>query len=169
MAEKKIDMLHGDCKAGPVRCEDIRIVVIIPLYDGVLYIHQAIESVLHQRLPPTEIIVVDDGSTECGPRVVEKLAWEHPIRLFHKPNGGQGSARNFGIANSGCDLIALLDRHDVWYCNQWLDPTKSISAIARELGWKRSTVILRATYLALPEAARPATRERVHHADAAPI
>jgi glycosyltransferase involved in cell wall biosynthesis len=100
----------ANSKQGAVRCKDVLIAAIIPLYNGAPYIQQAIESVLHQSLPPTEIIVVDDGSTDGGPQIVAKLAREHPIRLLHKPNGGQGSTRNFGIGNSGCDLIALLDQ-----------------------------------------------------------
>ena len=119
----------------------MRIAAIIPLYNGAPYIRRAIESVLRQSLPPTGIIVVDDGSTDNGPQVVEKLARGHPINLLHKPNGGQGSARNFGIARSSCDLIALLDQDDVWYCNHlerlarfFLEPR------AIELGWAYSNV-----------------------------
>src|ERR1700722_18489529 len=97
--------------------EDAQIAAIIPLYNGAPYIQQAMESVLRQNLPPTEIIVVDDGSTDNGSQIVATLAQEHPIKLLHKANGGQASARNFGVANSSCDLIALLDQDDVWYCN----------------------------------------------------
>jgi glycosyltransferase involved in cell wall biosynthesis len=125
----------------PIRCKDARIAAVIPLYNGASYIQQAIESVLYQSLPPTDIIVVDDGSTDNGPQLVEELAREHPIRLLHKPNGGQGSARNFGVANSDCDLIALLDQDDVWYCNhleRLASPFSQPRAI--ELGWTYSNL-----------------------------
>jgi glycosyltransferase involved in cell wall biosynthesis len=59
--------------------------------------------------------VVDDGSTDDGPRIVERLAQSHPIRLLRKPNGGQSSARNFGVTHSKSALIALLDQDDAWY------------------------------------------------------
>ena len=124
-----------------MRCEDARIAAIIPLYNGAPYIRRAIESVLRQNLPPTEIIVVDDGSTDNGSQVVETLAQEHPIKLLHKANGGQASARNFGVANSSCDLIALLDQDDVWYCNhleQLVIPFTQRRAI--ELGWAYSNL-----------------------------
>jgi glycosyltransferase involved in cell wall biosynthesis len=124
-----------------VRREDARIAAIIPLYNGAPYIQQAIESVLRQNRPPTEIIVVDDGSTDNGSQVVETLAQEHPIKLLHKTNGGQGSARNFGVANSNCDLIALLDQDDVWYCNhleQLVIPFTQDRVI--ELGWAYSNL-----------------------------
>ncbi len=123
------------------RKEDVRIAAIIPLYNGAAYITQAIESVLNQTLPPGEIIVIDDGSTDDGAAIVEKIAQEHPIKILRKPNGGQASARNFGIANSNCDLIALLDQDDVWYCNHLevlVRPFLRPRAI--ELGWVYSNL-----------------------------
>ena len=92
-----------------------RISAIIPLYNGAPYIEAALRSVLAQSLPPVEIIVVDDGSTDEGPGIVERLAGEFPITLLHKENGGQSSARNFGVAHSSGELIALLDQDDIWY------------------------------------------------------
>jgi glycosyltransferase involved in cell wall biosynthesis len=79
---------------------DLSIAAIIPLYNGARWIEQSIKSVLAQTLVPDEFIVVDDGSTDDGPRIVERLAQSHPIRLLRKPNGGQSSARNFGVAHS---------------------------------------------------------------------
>jgi glycosyltransferase involved in cell wall biosynthesis len=123
------------------RPEDLRIAAIIPLYNGAPYIQQAIESVLHQSLPAAEIVVVDDGSTDNSAQVVERLAREHPIRLLSKPNGGQGSARNFGVAKSDCDLIALLDQDDVWYCNHLAQLARPfLQARAIELGWAYSNL-----------------------------
>ncbi len=94
---------------------DHSIVAIIPLYNGARWIEQSIRSVLAQTLAPDEFIVVDDGSTDDGPRIVERLAQSHPVRLLRKPNGGQSSARNFGVAHSNSALIALLDQDDAWY------------------------------------------------------
>ena len=95
---------------------DLSIVAIIPLYNGARWIQQAIESVLSQTLQPDEIIIVDDGSTDDGAAIVERMRREHPIiRLLRKPNGGQSSARNFGVAHSKSALIALLDQDDAWY------------------------------------------------------
>src|SRR6266566_5561551 len=94
---------------------DHSIVAIMPLYNGARWIEQSIRSVLAQTLPPDEFIVVDDGSTDDGHRIAERLAQSHPIRLLRKPNGGQSSARNFGVAHSRSALIALLDQDDAWY------------------------------------------------------
>lgn len=92
------------------------IAAIIPLYNGAAYIEVAVRSVLGQERPVDEIIVVDDGSTDNGPSLVAAMAAEYPmIRLLHKENGGQGSARNYGVAHCNSDLIALLDQDDYWY------------------------------------------------------
>jgi glycosyltransferase involved in cell wall biosynthesis len=94
---------------------DLSIVVVIPLYNGAPWIEGTIRSVFAQTVKPDEFIVVDDGSTDDGPAIVEKLARERPITLLHKPNGGQSAARNFGVAHSSSALIALLDQDDCWY------------------------------------------------------
>jgi glycosyltransferase involved in cell wall biosynthesis len=94
---------------------DLSIVAIIPLYNGARWIEQSIQSVLSQTLQPDEFIVVDDGSTDDGPAIVERLAQSHPISLLRKPNGGQSSTRNFGVAHSKSALIALLDQDDIWH------------------------------------------------------
>jgi glycosyltransferase involved in cell wall biosynthesis len=93
-----------------------RIAAIIPLYNGAVYIETAIRSVLDQERPVDEIIIVDDGSTDNGPALVEAMvAGNSKIRLLRKENGGQGSARNYGTAHCNSDLIALLDQDDYWY------------------------------------------------------
>jgi glycosyltransferase involved in cell wall biosynthesis len=99
------------------RTAGITVAAIIPLYNGAPFIREALESVLSQTEPADEIIVVDDGSTDdgAGPAIVKEMATRHPIRLLTKQNGGQGSARNFGIAECNSTHIALLDQDDIWY------------------------------------------------------
>lgn len=120
---------------------EFRISTIIPLYNGGEFIEQAIVSVLGQRLQPDEIIVVDDGSTDQGPAIVERMQSSHPIVLLRKPNGGQSSARNFGVAHSSGSLIALLDQDDVWYPNHLEELVRPFSSgHATELGWVYSNL-----------------------------
>jgi glycosyltransferase involved in cell wall biosynthesis len=94
---------------------DLLTTVVIPLYNGAQFIEEALDSVLRQTVPVDEIIVVDDGSIDEGPAIVARMAGERPIRLLTKPNGGQSSARNYGIRHAHGELIALLDQDDVWY------------------------------------------------------
>jgi glycosyltransferase involved in cell wall biosynthesis len=106
------------------------IAAIIPLHNGARWIAGALNSILSQTLKPDEIIVVDDGSTDdgAGSRIVQTIAGGHPgIRLLHKENGGQSSARNHGAAHATSDLIALLDQDDAWYPNHLGRSTKTVA------------------------------------------
>jgi glycosyltransferase involved in cell wall biosynthesis len=91
------------------------IAAVIPLYNGSQFIEEAIRSVLAQTVAVDEIVVVDDGSKDDGPEIVEGLSRLHPITLLRKPNGGQSSARNFAINHTRCSHVAFLDQDDIWY------------------------------------------------------
>jgi glycosyltransferase involved in cell wall biosynthesis len=93
----------------------LSVAAVIPLYNGGQYIEAALRSVFAQTVLPDEIIVVNDGSTDVGPAIVAKFAETHPITILTKPNGGQSSARNMGVAHARSDLIAFLDQDDIWY------------------------------------------------------
>lgn len=101
----------------PVAPYGITVAAIIPLYNGAQFIREALESVLAQTEPADEIIVVDDGSTDdgAGVAIVKEMAKDHSIQLLTKTNGGQGSARNTGIAACSSSHIAPLDQDDIWY------------------------------------------------------
>src|SRR5258708_8978978 len=93
---------------------DLSIVAIVPLYNGVRWIEQSIRSVLSQTRKPDEFIVVDDGSTDDGLAIVERLAREHRITLLCKTNGGQSPARKYALAHSKHPLISLPDSDHNW-------------------------------------------------------
>ncbi|HND19308.1 MAG TPA: glycosyltransferase, partial [Acidobacteriota bacterium] len=65
--------------------------VVIPVYNGELYLAEAIQSVLDQAYQPLEIIVVDDGSTD---RSVEIAAGFPHVQVVSQPKAGPGAARN---------------------------------------------------------------------------
>ena len=91
--------------------------VIIPLYNKEREIGGVVRSVLAQSLPPREIVIVDDGSTDGSAAIVEELAAEHPeapIKLVRQANAGECAARNRAIAESSGSMIALLDADDEW-------------------------------------------------------
>jgi glycosyltransferase involved in cell wall biosynthesis len=117
---------------------DRSIIVIMPLYNGAHWVEEAIRSVLAQTLQPNEFIVVDDGSTDNGPEIVERLAAKHPlIRLMRKANGGQSAARNFAVRHSTSAFIALIDQDDRWYSNHLADLMCAVRdhKEAAPLGW----------------------------------
>jgi len=97
---------------------EIEISAVIPLYSGAQFIAEALDSVMGQSAPPAEVIVVNDGSEDDGPAIVERIAATKgalPVVLLHKENGGQSSARNLGVNRCKGTHVAFLDQDDVWY------------------------------------------------------
>jgi glycosyltransferase involved in cell wall biosynthesis len=90
--------------------------VIIPTCNRAPYLERTIGSVLAQRRPCDELIVVDDGSTDDTPLVVERLAAGSPVplRFLRQDNRGASSARNLGIRAASGSLLAFLDSDDWW-------------------------------------------------------
>ncbi|MEZ4640603.1 MAG: glycosyltransferase family 2 protein [Caldilineaceae bacterium] len=85
--------------------------VIIPVYNGERYLHEAIESVLKQRYHPLQLIVVDDGSEDESAALAARFEGVH---VLHGPHAGIGAALNRGIRHGKGDLIAFLDADDRW-------------------------------------------------------
>jgi len=100
------------------------VTVLLDTYNQEAFIEKAITSVLQQDFPAseTEILVVDDGSTDRTPDIVEKFAPR--VRLLRKRNGGQASAFNAGIPEAQGEIVAFLDGDDWWAKNK-------LSAVAR--------------------------------------
>jgi glycosyltransferase involved in cell wall biosynthesis len=92
-----------------------KISVVIPVYNGALFIQDALQSVLSQTAPPIEIIVVDDGSTDGTMDVVRLVNSTVPIRYRRQENQGPSAARNLGVSMAGGDWIAFLDADDIWH------------------------------------------------------
>jgi glycosyltransferase involved in cell wall biosynthesis len=87
-----------------------RISVILPVYNGAAYLREALESAFAQTLPPHEIIVVDDGSTDATPEIASSF----DVVYVRQDNAGVSSARNRAIHRAGGDYLAFLDADDVW-------------------------------------------------------
>jgi len=91
----------------------MQVSVVIPTYNSADLVVEAVESVLAQTVPPFEVIVIDDGSTD---RTRERLAsYGPPVRYVHQENGGVATARNRGVKEAKGDLVAFLDADDAWH------------------------------------------------------
>jgi glycosyltransferase involved in cell wall biosynthesis len=90
------------------------VTVLIDTYNYGHFIGEAIQSVFAQEFPSQnlEILVVDDGSTDDTKERVTRYG--DRIRYLYKPNGGQASAFNLGIARARGEYVALLDADDYW-------------------------------------------------------
>jgi glycosyltransferase involved in cell wall biosynthesis len=84
-----------------------RVSVVIPVYNDAERIGDALSCLLEQTLPPGEIIVVDDGSTDATADAVHRFGEE--IVYAFKPNGGPASARNRGVGLATGELVAFTD------------------------------------------------------------
>jgi glycosyltransferase involved in cell wall biosynthesis len=90
------------------------VVVVIPYYNGAAFIERSVRSVFAQSLPASEVIVVNDGSRPEERAALDALALRYPVRILDKENGGQGSARNAGVAASSADYLCFLDQDDFY-------------------------------------------------------
>ncbi|QOI33858.1 glycosyltransferase family 2 protein [Leptospira interrogans] len=91
----------------------VPISVVIPTYNRENKILNAISSVLNQTLPPKEIIVVDDGSTDCTISKIQQM-FSDKIRILSLEHKGVSHARNWGVENAKEEWIAFLDSDDEW-------------------------------------------------------
>ncbi len=112
--------------------QDYRVTVVIPAYNIGPYIARAIESVLSQKRPADEIIVVDDGSTDNTAEVVKKFI--PMIRYIYQTNAGAAAARNTAIKAAQYDWIAFLDGDDEWL-PEYLEKQIALLSRNRHLVW----------------------------------
>ena len=91
--------------------------VIVPVYNVEKYLRRCVESIVTQSYQNLEIILVDDGSTDGSPSICDEYAQTDPrVRVFHKENGGSGSARNIALDNCSGEYIGFVDSDD------WIEP-----------------------------------------------
>ena len=98
------------------------VTVIIAVRDGARYLPEALASVLGQTVPPAEVVVVDDGSTDGSGEVAAACA--PGARIVRQEPTGYAAAVNRGVAEAQSPLLAFLDADDRW----------SPTAIADRLG-----------------------------------
>ncbi len=95
--------------------------VIIPVYNVQKYLLRCVESVKNQTHKNLEIILVDDGSPDDCPKMCDRMANEDQrIKVIHKPNGGQGLARNSGIEIATGKYVAFIDSDD-WISEDYIE------------------------------------------------
>ncbi|MBT8240078.1 MAG: glycosyltransferase [Acidimicrobiia bacterium] len=88
--------------------------VIIPTYNRLAFLGEALESVLAQTHTNLEIIVVDDGSTDGTGDYVRGLGSDKISYVFQENQGHPGAARNVGLRMASGEFIAFLDSDDTW-------------------------------------------------------
>lgn len=88
--------------------------VIVPVYNVEPFIRECLDSILAQTYKKFELILVDDGSTDCSGEICEEYAKkDERIRVLHKENGGLSSARNAGLDVAVGEYICFIDSDDI--------------------------------------------------------
>jgi len=89
----------------------ITVSVVTPCYNGAAYLRETLQSVLAQTMPPLEVIVIDDGSTDDSASIAESFG--PPVRVLRQKNQGESVARNRGIAEARGTHVLFLDADDM--------------------------------------------------------
>jgi glycosyltransferase involved in cell wall biosynthesis len=91
-----------------------KVSVIIPVYNGSRYLEETVKSILDQSFRDFEILIIDDGSTDNSGSIALDLQKEDDrIAVFRKQNSGVSDTRNYGMQQSGGDLVVFLDADDI--------------------------------------------------------
>ena len=93
--------------------EDIKISVVVPVYNTEKYISECLDSLINQTLKEIEIICINDGSTDKSLEILNDYAKkDHRIKVFSQFNRGLGATRNMGIEKVSGKYIYFLDSDD---------------------------------------------------------
>ena len=91
--------------------------IIVPAYNTGDAIRRCIDSVLKQTYINWELVIVDDGSKDKTPEIIEEYTNnDNRIKAFHIPNGGVSNARNVGLVEVQGEYVMFVDSDD------WIDP-----------------------------------------------
>ena len=92
----------------------VKVSVIVPAYNAETYVEKCVESLMNQSLKELEVIIVDDGSKDNTLSILKKYEEEYPniLKVFHKENGGQASARNLALEYATGEYIGFVDSDD---------------------------------------------------------
>lgn len=97
---------------------EVKVSVIMPVYNSEKYLEKCISSVLNQSLREIELICVDDGSTDSSPRILEAFAKsDSRVKLLHQQNLYAGVARNNGMKAACGKYFAFWDSDDFFEPN----------------------------------------------------
>lgn len=94
-----------------------KISIIIPVYNVEPYIKKCLDSIINQTHTNLEILLIDDGSTDNSGKICNEYAGkDNRIKVVHKENGGESSARNVGLNIFTGDYVGFVDADD------WIEP-----------------------------------------------
>lgn len=118
MIDHKVKSSLSEENSDPDSSSDVKVSIIIPVYNVEKYLKKCLDSVLNQTLKEIEIICINDGSTDNSQLILEEYAKKDPrIRVVAQKNMGSGAARNRAIEHAKGEYIGFMDSDD------WAYPT----------------------------------------------
>lgn len=99
-----------------------QISVIVPVYNMEKFLEKCLESIVNQSFKDFELIIVNDGSTDCSQQIIDRYTSNYPfIKSYFQNNSGQGAARNLGIEKSSGKYLSFIDSDDYIEVNMLRD------------------------------------------------
>lgn len=94
-----------------------KISVVVPVYGVEKYLNECVDSILNQTIKDIEVILVDDGSKDKCPQIIDEYAKKDSrVVAIHQENGGYGKAVNHGISVARGEFIGIIESDD------WIEP-----------------------------------------------
>lgn len=106
---------------------DMLFSVIVPVYNVEKYLEECVDSVLNQTFADFELILVDDGSKDKSAEICDAYARKDSrVRVIHKENGGQSTARNEGVKAASGEYAIFLDSDDMFCDSGFFEDVKDV-------------------------------------------
>lgn len=93
------------------------VAVVVPSYDHARFIERCLRSIFKQSHPPVQLLVIDDGSTDGSPRIIERVLKDcpFPCEMIVRPNKGLCATLNEGFGRTSGELFTYLGSDDMWH------------------------------------------------------
>ena len=92
-----------------------KVSIVVPIYNLEKYVPRCLDALVNQTLEDIEILCVNDGSKDSAPQIIEDYKTRYPnkVKTFHKENGGEWSARTYGLKQATGEYVGFIDSDDV--------------------------------------------------------
>lgn len=97
-----------------MQASNYKLSIVVAIYNLDNYLHKCLDALVNQTLKEIEILCIDDGSTDSSAKIIDKYKKMYPniLKAFHKENGGEYTARSFGLSKASGEYVAFVDCDD---------------------------------------------------------
>jgi glycosyltransferase involved in cell wall biosynthesis len=125
-----------DVRQTGMETDEPLVTVVIPCFNGELYVREAIQSVATQTSTSWVLIIIDDGSTDSSPKILREAVTRlgERARVVRTENQGACAARNAGLKLASTKYVAFLDSDDLWMEEKLTTQLKMLAEDSRLVG-----------------------------------